>query len=55
MTRIAKNRPVVFIEEPVRAAEGESEGWELQRPAPKLLIARPRTPIEAPGFHPDHI
>ena len=55
MTRIAKGRPVIFIEEPVQLAEGEREGWELQRPAPNLLVARPRTPVDAPGFHPDQM
>jgi UDP-galactopyranose mutase len=55
ITRLAKQRPVVFIEEPTRANEGEQPGWKMQRPARNLLVAKPRTPIDAPGFADEQI
>jgi UDP-galactopyranose mutase len=47
MTRMAQSRSIVFVEEPVR---GEHEGWQLETPAPGLLVARPITPVDLPGF-----
>ncbi|HEU4429820.1 MAG TPA: glycosyltransferase, partial [Myxococcota bacterium] len=51
-SRLARRRLVVFLEEPVR---GERDGWELARPARNLLVARPITPIDAPGFDAEQI
>jgi UDP-galactopyranose mutase len=52
MSRLARRRLVIFLEEPV---QGERDGWELARPARNLLVARPITPLRAPGFHADQI
>jgi len=49
LSRLARSRVVVFLEEPVL---GERDGWELARPARNLLVARPLTSVDAPGFHP---
>jgi UDP-galactopyranose mutase len=47
MTRIARTREVVFVEEPVR---GPRASWELSRPAANLVVAKPVTPVDSPGF-----
>ncbi|VTT99035.1 amine oxidase : UDP-galactopyranose mutase OS=Solibacter usitatus (strain Ellin6076) GN=Acid_0349 PE=4 SV=1: Glyco_trans_1_4: NAD_binding_8: Amino_oxidase [Gemmataceae bacterium] len=48
MSRFARTRPVLFVEEPVRdAAEPH---WELRDAAPGVTVCRPHTPAESPGF-----
>src|SRR3954451_9253585 len=49
MTRLAAGRPVLFIEEPTRAADAEPR-WEVSHPAPNVTVARPVTPVTEPGF-----
>jgi UDP-galactopyranose mutase len=49
MSRLAANRPVVFVEEPL-AADGGGPSLETSRPAPGLLVARPRIPGAEAGF-----
>jgi UDP-galactopyranose mutase len=49
LSRIARRRRIVFVEEPVR---GTRSGWEMEQPVRNLLVARPVTPVDAPGFHP---
>jgi UDP-galactopyranose mutase len=48
MSRIARRRTVIFVEEPVR---GSHNDWQLARPARDLLIATPVTTLDSPGFH----
>jgi UDP-galactopyranose mutase len=54
LSRFAANHPVLFIEEPEYDGGGIPR-WERSSPHPNVLILRPRTPLEAPGFHPDQI
>ncbi|MBA4064284.1 MAG: UDP-galactopyranose mutase [Isosphaera sp.] len=48
MTRLARTRPVLFVEEPVHDPTGA--GWDLREAAPNLTVCRPRTPAPAGGF-----
>src|SRR6185312_7357376 len=41
LSRLACNREVFFVEEPVDGGE-QPDGWELSRPEPGILVARPR-------------
>jgi UDP-galactopyranose mutase len=48
LSRLASNRRVFFIEEPVH--HEDYANWERARPLPNLTICRPRTRVTAPGF-----
>jgi UDP-galactopyranose mutase len=54
LSRLAAKRPVFFIEEPEFEAGGVPR-WERSNPQPNVVVLRPRTPIEAPGFHADQL
>jgi UDP-galactopyranose mutase len=54
LSRLAAKRPVFFIEEPELDLEGPIR-WERSTPQPNVTVLRPRTPVRAPGFHPDQI
>jgi len=54
LSRLAARRPVFFIEEP-ELDLGGAVRWERSTPQPNVTVLRPRTPIRAPGFHPDQI
>jgi UDP-galactopyranose mutase len=54
LSRLAAKRPVFFIEEPELDLGGPVR-WERSNPQPNLTILRARTPIRAPGFHPDQV
>ena len=54
LSRLAAKRPVFFIEEPELDLAGPVR-WEQSDPQPNLTVLRARTPIRAPGFHPDQI
>lgn len=49
LSRIAMNRQVFFIEEPVQDLEN-SPFLEITKPAQNVLVARPHTPLNAGGF-----
>src|SRR5260370_16068158 len=49
LSRIARTRPVWFIEEPVQAPASPPH-WEKTSPDRNLLVLRPHTPISIPGF-----
>lgn len=51
VSRLARQHPVYFVEEPVRT-EGEAS-LELSRPVPGVTVCTPLTPLDAPGFD-DH-
>jgi UDP-galactopyranose mutase len=55
MSRLARQRQVLFVEEPVPLQPGGRETWELRRPCRNLLVCRPHTRVEAPGFHKDQM
>jgi UDP-galactopyranose mutase len=54
LSRLAAKRPVFFIEEPEFDPASPAR-WDRSTPQPNVTVLRPRTPIEAPGFHPDQL
>jgi len=38
---LARERQVIFVEDPTAAEPGVPDSWELQFPAPRLLVCRP--------------
>lgn len=49
LTRLAKYRRVIFIEEPVSGADGEPR-WELQKAAENVVVCRLHSPEPSLGF-----
>ncbi len=49
MTRLAADRPVYFVEEPVHTP-GREVHWEFIEAAPGVTVCRPHTPVEAHGY-----
>jgi UDP-galactopyranose mutase len=49
LTRLARTRPVLFVEEPVFDPAGDPR-WEFREPAPGVTVCRPHTPEQSPGF-----
>ena len=54
LSRLAAKRPVFFVEEPELDTDGPPR-WERSHPQPNVLVLRPRTPVPAPGFHPEQL
>src|SRR5260370_24460817 len=54
LSRIARTRPVWFIEEPVHDPDSPPH-WEKTNPDRNLLVFRPHTPISIPGFSSAHM
>jgi UDP-galactopyranose mutase len=54
ISRLAGKRPVFFIEEPELDPQ-EPARWERSSPHPNVTVLKPRTAIEAPGFHADQL
>jgi UDP-galactopyranose mutase len=54
LSRLAAKRPVFFVEEPELDSDSPPR-WERSSPHPNVVVLRPRTPVEAPGFHPDQL
>lgn len=54
MSRFAKRRRVIFFEEPGHATSGDSY-LEMSLPQPGVLVCRPHTPSDKPGFHDQQI
>jgi len=50
LSRLARNRRVFFIEEPVYDPSGVLS-WERSEPEPGVCVCRPHTPVETPGFN----
>jgi UDP-galactopyranose mutase len=49
MSRLARDRRVLFVEEPVRVDDAAPR-WERDDAAPNLTVLRPLTPVASPGF-----
>src|ERR671921_1838699 len=54
LSRLAAKRPVFFVEEPELDRTGPPR-LDRSTPQPNVTVLRPRTPVEAPGFHPDQL
>jgi len=50
LSRMARNRRVIFIEEPVYD-ESSTPHWEFENAEPGVLVCRPHTPVRDAGFH----
>src|SRR3954453_16656126 len=50
LSRLSARRRVLFIEEPVHA-EGAAPRWERETRQGNVLVCRPHTPHNAPGFN----
>ena len=53
LSRLSREFPVVFVEEPLRS--DEPARLERTSPAPGVQVLRPHTPVEAHGFHDDQL
>ena len=53
LSRLAREFPVVFVEEPTRS--DAPARLERTSPAPGVEVLRPHTPVEAHGFHDDQL
>lgn len=54
LTRLAADRRVFFVEEPLPSPDGEVS-WLCRTPQDNLTVCQPRTPIDSPGYHPDQL
>jgi UDP-galactopyranose mutase len=54
LSRLAGKRPVFFIEEPELDPDGPPR-WERTSPQQNVVVLRPRTPIDTPGFHAEQL
>ena len=54
LSRLAATRPVFFVEEPEFDPNGPAR-WERSSPQPNVVVLRPHTPLEAPGFHAEQL
>ncbi|HEU4326578.1 MAG TPA: glycosyltransferase [Roseiflexaceae bacterium] len=52
MSRLAGWARVLFVEEPEHTPDREPF-WTISRPTPELVVCRPHTPLDAPGFQGD--
>lgn len=53
LTRLARHYPIVFIEEPMYHEKDTFLNTYTR--APNILVCQPRTPVNMPGFHDDHL
>lgn len=54
LSRLAAKRPVFFVEEPELVPAGKAH-WDRTSPQPNVVILRPRTSVQAQGFHPEQL
>ena len=54
LSRLAAKRPVFFVEEPEFDPKGPPR-WERSEPYPRVVVLRPYTPVNTPGFHADQL
>lgn len=54
LSRLAKNRRIIFFEEPSHEIANEPY-LEMSEPNPGVLVCRPHTPSQAPGFHDEQL
>ena len=49
LTRLANGHRVIFVEEPIPDTSAPPH-WEKTQAAPNVLVCRPHTPVDEPGF-----
>ncbi len=49
LSRLARGQRVLFIEEPVQGAAA-TPSWEFFHPEPGVMVCRPHTPCDVPGY-----
>jgi UDP-galactopyranose mutase len=54
LSRFAKDRRVIFIEEPLVVSRGPAR-WEKLRPAENVTVCRPHSPVAREGYHDEQI
>jgi UDP-galactopyranose mutase len=54
LSRLAATRPVFFVEEP-EFDPNSTPRWERSSPQSNVVVLRPRTPVQVPGFHADQL
>jgi len=54
LSRLAATRPVFFVEEPEFDPDGHPR-WERTSPHSNVVVLKPRTPVQVPGFHADQL
>src|SRR5690349_6221920 len=54
LSRLASRHRVIFIEEPVPGTSPQAE-WQFERPEKNVLVCRPHTPSNTPGFSEEQI
>jgi UDP-galactopyranose mutase len=53
LSRLARHYQILFIEEPMYH---ENEAFlKTYTAAPNIVVCQPRTPVDMPGFHEDHL
>ncbi|HEX7633920.1 MAG TPA: glycosyltransferase family 1 protein, partial [Noviherbaspirillum sp.] len=52
LSRLARHHPIIFIEEPEYC---ERATFHTYSPQQNVLVCQPRTPVNMPGFHDDHL
>ena len=55
LSRLAARHPVFFVEEPEVEEGLKTPRWDRSRPEHHVTVYRPRTGLEAPGFHPEQL
>jgi UDP-galactopyranose mutase len=53
LSRFARSHRVIFVEEPV--PDERNPHWEFHSGGPGVIVCRPHTPIELPGFSPEQL
>ena len=53
LSRFARSHRVIFVEEPIR--DERAPHWECHSAGPNVIVCRPHTPIESPGFSPEQL
>ena len=53
LSRLAKNRRIIFIEEPIHS--DQPSHWEKSSPDENVLVCRPRTSYRSHGFTPEQV
>ena len=53
MSRLAKQYPIVFVEEPIY--DEKETFWDVSHPVANVTVCKPHTTVAMPGFHDDQL